>query len=234
MELGGKNPTIVYEDANLEKTIPETIRAAFANQGQVCLCGSRIFVQRNIYDQFRALFVAGVQKNTVGDPLLEDTKLGATVSKEHMEKVLGYIELAQKEGGKILAGGKRAHVPGRCENGYFIEPTVIEGLSHKCRTNQEEIFGPVVTLMPFDTEEEVLAMANSTPYGLAASVWTEDKARAKRMAEKLQTGIVWINCWNLRDLEAPFGGVKKSGVGREGKWRAMEFFTDEKTITQPK
>ena len=234
LELGGKNPTIVFDDADMQKTIPETMRAAFANQGQVCLCGSRLFVQRGIYEKFKEHFVAGVKMNTVGDPLAEGTKLGATVSKEHMEKVLGYIELAKQEGGKILTGGKRAQVAGRCENGYFIEPTVIEGLPHTCRTNQEEIFGPVVTLMPFESEEEVLAMANSTQYGLAASVWTQDKARAARMAEKLQSGIVWLNSWNLRDLEAPFGGVKKSGVGREGKWRAMEFFTDEKTITMPK
>lgn len=234
LELGGKNPTIVFEDAEWGETIRETMRAAFANQGQVCLCGSRLFVQRNIYDKFKSDFVAGVQMNKVGDPQSEGTKFGATISKEHMEKVLSYIELAKQEGGKILTGGQRATVSGRCENGYFIEPTVIEGLPHTCRTNQEEIFGPVVTLIPFDTEEEVLAMANSTEYGLAASVWTQDKARAARMAEGLQSGIVWLNCWNLRDLEAPFGGVKKSGIGREGKWRAMEFFTDEKTITQPK
>ncbi len=234
LELGGKNPTIVFDDADMGRTVPETMRAAFANQGQVCLCGSRLFIQRGIYEKFKEHFVAAVKMNAVGDPLSDGTKFGATVSKEHMEKVLGYIELAKQEGGKILTGGKRAKISGRCENGYFIEPTVIEGLPHTCRTNQEEIFGPVVTLMPFDTEEEVLAMANSTKYGLAASVWTQDKARAERMAEKLQSGIVWLNAWNLRDLEAPFGGVKKSGVGREGKWRAMEFFTDEKTVTMPR
>lgn len=234
LELGGKNPTIVFADAKWEETIRETIRAAFANQGQVCLCGSRLFIERKIYDQFKTDFVAGVKKYVVGDPLVEGSQLGATVSKDHMEKVLGYIELAKQEGGKILTGGKRVKLTGRCEHGYFIEPTVVEDLPYTCRTNQEEIFGPVVCLIPFDSEDEVLTMANSTQYGLAASVWTQDQARAARMAEKLQSGIVWLNAWNLRDLEAPFGGVKKSGIGREGKWRAMEFFTDEKTVTQPK
>ncbi len=234
LELGGKNPTIVFADAKWQETIRETIRAAFANQGQVCLCGSRLFIERKIYDQFKTDFVAGVKKYVVGDPLVEGSQLGATVSKDHMEKVLGYIELAKQEGGKILTGGKRVNLTGRCEHGYFIEPTVVEDLPYTCRTNQEEIFGPVVCLIPFDSEEEVLTMANSTQYGLAASVWTQDQTRAARMAEKLQSGIVWLNAWNLRDLEAPFGGVKKSGIGREGKWRAMEFFTDEKTVTQPK
>lgn len=232
LELGGKNPTIVFEDADMHKTMPEVLRAAFANQGQVCLCGSRLFIQRSIYEEFKKHFVAAAKSNTVGDPEAEGTKLGAVVSHDHMQKVLGYIELAKEEGGTILTGGKRKTVEGRCEHGYFIEPTVIEGLPYTCRTNREEIFGPVVTLIPFDSEDDVVEMANSTEYGLAASVWTKDEKRAARIAEQLESGIVWLNCWNLRDLEAPFGGVKKSGIGREGKWRAMEFFTNEKTVTK--
>ncbi|MGE0754912.1 MAG: aldehyde dehydrogenase [Alphaproteobacteria bacterium] len=231
LELGGKNPTIVFDDADMQKTMPEVLRAAFANQGQVCLCGSRLFIQRGIYDEFKKHFVAAAQSNVVGDPQDATTKLGAMVSHDHMQKVLGYIELAKEEGGRILTGGKRKQLQGRCEHGYFIEPTVIEGLSHTCRTNQEEIFGPVVTLIPFTDEADVITMANSTEYGLAASVWTKDEAKAARVAEKLESGIVWLNCWNLRDLDTPFGGVKKSGIGREGKWRALEFFTNEKTVT---
>lgn len=233
LELGGKNPTIVFDDCDMQKTIPEVVRSAFANQGQVCLCGSRLFVQRGIYDAFKEHFIKAVQNNKVGDPQAADSKLGAVVSHDHMQKVLGYIELAREEGGTVLVGGERKILEGRCEHGYFVEPTVIEGLSHTCRTNREEIFGPVVTLMPFDNEADVLEMANGTEYGLAASVWTEDEDKAERIADKLESGIVWINCWNLRDLDTPFGGVKKSGIGREGKWRALEFFTNEKTVTRP-
>lgn len=234
LELGGKNPTIIFDDAEWEKTLEGAKAGAFTNQGQVCLCGSRILVQDSIYEKFKNAFVAKTEEIVIGDPLDEATKHGATVSKPHMEKVLSYIDLAKHEGGKILAGGKRRMMNGRCKDGYFIEPTVIEGLGPNCRTNQEEIFGPVVTLMPFKTEEEALAIANGTSYGLAASVWTGDDARAQRMAAGIDSGIVWLNCWNLRDLDTPFGGMKKSGVGREGKQRAMEFFTEEKTITAPR
>lgn len=234
LELGGKNPTIVFEDADWEKTIEGTKNAAFTNQGQVCLCGSRILVQKSIYQRFKTDFIRKTQAIVIGDPLAETTRHGAMASKPHMEKVLRYIDLAREEGGEILAGGKRRTLEGRCQNGYFIEPTVIEGLPSNCRTNQEEIFGPVATLIPFDIEDEAIAIANSTMYGLAASVWTQNGDLSRRVAQRLQSGIVWINCWNVRDLETPFGGVKKSGVGREGKWRAMEFFTDEKTVTMPK
>lgn len=233
LELGGKNPAIIFDDADWDAMIEGVRTAAFANQGQVCLCGSRILVQRSVYDKFKADFLAKVAEIKIGDPLEAETTHGATVSKEHMGKVLGYIELAKQEGGTILTGGKRRIVKGRCADGYFIEPTVIEGLSPTCRTNQEEIFGSVVTLIPFDTEEEALEIANSTEYGLAASVWTSDDAKAERMAAHIESGIVWLNCWNLRDLDTPFGGVKKSGIGREGKWRAMQFFTEEKTVTRP-
>jgi aminomuconate-semialdehyde/2-hydroxymuconate-6-semialdehyde dehydrogenase len=231
LELGGKNPTLVFADCDFEKTVEGAVRAAFSNQGQVCLCGSRLFIEASIYEKFKEAFLKKAAAIKIGDPLEEGTQHGATVSKEHMEKVLSYIGLAQEEGGKILLGGRRRIVEGRCKGGYFIEPTVIEGLNESCRTNQEEIFGPVVALIPFKTEEEAIAMANGTQYGLASSVWTASEDRAKRIASKLQAGIVWVNCWNLRDLDTPFGGVRKSGVGREGKWRSMQFFTEEKTVT---
>jgi aminomuconate-semialdehyde/2-hydroxymuconate-6-semialdehyde dehydrogenase len=233
LELGGKNPTIIFDDADWQKAVEGAKAAAFTNQGQVCLCGSRILVQESMYEKFKKDFVAKVKAIAIGDPLEKNTQHGATVSKDHMEKVLSYIELAKKEGGTLLAGGQRFAAPGRCKEGYFIEPTVFEGLAANARTNQEEIFGPVATLIPFKTEEEALAIANGTQYGLASSVWTSDNARAKRMAENIESGIVWLNCWNLRDIDTPFGGMKKSGVGREGKQRAMEFFTEEKTITKP-
>lgn len=233
LELGGKNPTIVFDDANHDLSLQGAKMAAFTNQGQICLCGSRILVHQSIYSQFRDKFVEEAKTLPIGDPLSPDVILGAMVSKPHMEKVLGYIDLAEKEGGKILTGGNRRVVKGRCENGYFIEPTVIEGLPPDCRTNQEEIFGPVVTLIPFKDEDEAITIANSTQYGLAASLWTENPDRAKRVAARIDSGIVWVNCWNLRDLRTPFGGMKNSGVGREGGYRALEFFTEEKTICQP-
>ena len=232
LELGGKNPTIVFEDADIAAAAEGAVAAAFSNQGQICLCGSRLLVQESIYEHFKIAFLRKTAEIKIGDPLEPDTQHGAMVSKAHMEKVLGYIDLAVKEGGKIAMGGKRRIVSGRCEGGYFIEPTIIEGLPPNCRTNQEEIFGPVVTLLPFKTEEEAIAIANSTEYGLAASVWTKDKVRADRVAAKLESGIVWQNCWNIRDLHTPFGGVKKSGIGREGGRRALEFFTEEKTVSR--
>ena len=232
LELGGKNPTIIFEDAEWDKTVDGARASAFTNQGQVCLCGERMLVQESIYNRFKKEFVEKTEAIVIGDPLEAATQHGATVSKAHMEKVLSCIDLAKKEGGKILAGGKRRMLNGRCKDGYFIEPTVIEGLSPASRTNQEEIFGPVVTLIPFKDEDEALAIANNTPYGLAASVWTGDAARAERMAAGIDSGIVWLNCWNARDLDTPFGGMKKSGVGREGKQRALEFFTEEKTVTR--
>lgn len=230
LELGGKNPTIVFADADFEKAVQTSVRAAFSNQGEICLCGSRIFVERPVYEKFRDAFVEGVRKLQVGDPLEEKSWLGAIASRQHYDKILSYIELAKQEGGKILCGGGPVNPGGRCKNGYFISPTVIEGLSFDCRTNQEEIFGPVVTIQPFDTEEEVLQFANSTNYGLACSLWTSHLARAHRMAAQLQIGIVWINCWLLRDLRTPFGGMKGSGVGREGGFEALNFFTEEKNV----
>jgi aminomuconate-semialdehyde/2-hydroxymuconate-6-semialdehyde dehydrogenase len=229
LELGGKNPNIIFADCDFEEMMKTTLRSSFANQGQICLCGSRILVERSIYKKFRAEFVLRVKALKVGDPKT-DVNLGAVVSKPHMEKVLSYVELAQEEGGTVLCGGKRANVEGEFSEGYFLEPTVIEGLPHICRTNQEEIFGPVVTIMPFDTDEEALMMANSTKYGLASSIWTSDLKRAHRIARDLHTGIAWINCWLLRDLRTPFGGVKSSGVGREGGFEAFDFFTEPKNV----
>jgi aminomuconate-semialdehyde/2-hydroxymuconate-6-semialdehyde dehydrogenase len=230
LELGGKNPNLVFEDCNFEKAIKTSVAAAFTNQGEICLCGSRIFVQKSIYEKFKEAFVIEARKRTVGDPLVDTSRIGAIVSKAHYEKILSYIQLAKDEGGKILLGGNTVQPEGRCKNGWFIEPTVIEGLSHDCRVNQEEIFGPVVTLVPFETEDEALMMANSTPYGLASTVWTESLSRAHRVAARIESGIVWINCWLERDLRTPFGGVKQSGVGREGGTEALKFFTEEKNV----
>ncbi|MFI5221616.1 MAG: aldehyde dehydrogenase [Bacteroidia bacterium] len=230
LELGGKNPNIIFADCDFDKMISETVRSSFLNQGEICLCGSRIFIERPIYEKFKDAFIEKVNHQKPGDPLDEKTKSGAIVSKMHFEKILSYIELAKEEGGKILTGGKTVKLHGRCANGWFIEPTVIEGLPFDCRTNREEIFGPVVTIMPFDTEEEVLNYANSTPYGLASILWTENLTRAHRMANHIKSGIVWINCWLLRDLRTPFGGIKQSGVGREGGWEAMKFFTEQKNV----
>ncbi len=230
LELGGKNPNIIFDDCDLDKAIEMTVHSSFSNQGQICLCGSRIFIHQSIYKTFQEKFVERVKKLNVGDPLLAETNVGAVVSEAHMEKILSYVQLAQEEGGTILLGGKRKIVEGECKNGWFVEPTIIEGLPYNCRTNMEEIFGPVVTLTPFETEEEVIMMANSTKYGLSASIWSENLSRAHRVAEQIDAGIVWVNTWLLRDLRTPFGGIKQSGVGREGGFHALEFFTEPKNI----
>lgn len=229
LELGGKNPNIIFADCDFDEMIKTTVRSSFENQGQICLCGSRIFVERSIYDKFKNAFVEKVKNLKIGDPNT-DVNIGAIVSKNHYEKILSYIEIAKQEGGSILTGGHAVKLEGECANGYFIAPTVIEGLAYDCRTNMEEIFGPVVTIMPFDTEEEVLKYANATEYGLAATIWTNNLTRAHRMAENVQSGIIWINTWLLRDLRTPFGGMKNSGVGREGGWEAVRFFTEAKNV----
>ena len=230
LELGGKNPNVIFADCDYDKMLSTTIRSSFANQGQICLCGSRIFVERPIYERFKADFVERTKNLRVGDPLEDGSKVGAIVSQPHHEKILSYIKLAQEEGGTVLAGGHAVKLEGRCKDGYFIAPTIIEGLGYDCRTNQEEIFGPVVTIMPFDTEEEVLKYANSVRYGLASTIWTKDIDKASRMAQRIQAGIVWTNCWLLRDLRTPFGGMKDSGVGREGGFHALNFFTEQKNV----
>ena len=230
LELGGKNPTLIFDDCKYEKMLKTVVRSSFANQGQICLCGSRLLIHSSIYDKFKKDFIREVQKLKVGDPKSAETNQGALVSKAHMEKVLSYVEIAKSEGGKILCGGNQVDLSEEGLGGYFVEPTVIEGLGMSCRTNQEEIFGPVVTIMPFDTEEEAIELSNATSYGLAASVWTENVSRTNRVAEQLHMGIVWVNCWLLRDLRTPFGGVKNSGVGREGGFEALRFFTEPKNI----
>lgn len=230
LELGGKNPNIIFADCNYDKMLTTTMLSSFANQGQICLCGSRIFVERSIYDKFKKDFVERTKQLVVGNPLDDATKIGAVVSKPHQEKILSYIELAKQEGGTVLCGGHAIHMEGELSEGYYVAPTIIEGLSYTCRTNQEEIFGPVVTITPFDTEEEALTMANSTRYGLASVLWTENLTRAHRVASNIHAGIVWINCWLLRDLRTPFGGVKDSGVGREGGFEALDFFTEPKNV----
>jgi len=230
LELGGKNPNIIFADCNYDEMLATTIRSSFSNQGQICLCGSRIFVERPMYEQFKGDFVEHASKLKVGDPLEPGTDIGAIVSKQHYEKILSYIDLAKQEGGNIILGGKPVTLDGRCRDGWFIEPTVIDNLPHDCRTNQEEIFGPVATITPFDTEDEVLGYANSVRYGLSATVWTENLSRAHRVAAQIESGIVWVNCWLLRDLRTPFGGMKDSGLGREGGFEALQFFTEEKNV----
>ena len=231
LELGGKNPVIIFADCDYEEMLETTIRSSFSNQGQICLCGSRLLVQKSIYEKFVADFIARVTKLKIGDPASPDTQVGALISEGHMKKVLSYIELAQLEGGQIVCGGQQLNMPSPMDGGYFVAPTVITGLVQNCRTNQEEIFGPVVTIMPFETEMEAIAMANQSSYGLASVIWTNHLARAHRVSGAMHSGIVWVNCWLLRDLRTPFGGVKQSGMGREGGWEAIRFFTETKNVT---
>jgi aminomuconate-semialdehyde/2-hydroxymuconate-6-semialdehyde dehydrogenase len=231
LEMGGKNPAIVFADADLSDANLDTIvRSGFSNQGEICLCGSRLLVERSIYDVFMQRYLEKVKALKVGDPNDASSNLGALVSKPHFEKVMACIERAKQEGGAVSTGGDAVDVPGRCAGGWFVAPTVIEGLPQECATNREEIFGPVVTLIPFDSEDEAIAIANGTDYGLAASLWTGDLARAQRVAERIDFGIVWVNCWMLRDLRTPFGGVKNSGMGREGGVDALRFFTEPKNV----
>ncbi len=231
LELGGKNPNIIFADADLDAAITGSVRSSFANQGQVCLCGSRVFVERSAYKDFVDRFVEKASQLKSGDPLEETTDQGAIVSKTQLDKVKFYVDLAQKEGGKIALGGSTPKsVNERCQSGYFFQPTVITDLPVSCRVNREEIFGPVITITPFDNEEEVIGYANDTDYGLASSVWTQNLNRAHRVAEKIHTGTVWVNCWLVRDLRVPFGGMKQSGVGREGGEEALRFFTEPKNV----
>ncbi len=230
LEMGGKNPNIVFADCDFEAALKTSILAAFSNQGQICLCGSRILVEKSLYNKFRDALVERAQKIRIGNPLDEKTQLGAVVSKAHYQKILSCIERAKEEGGRILCGGGAAELGGENAGGYFIHPTLIEGLDVHCRTNQEEIFGPVAALIPFEGEEQAVEYANATNYGLSASLWTGDVGRAHRMADKIQSGAVWVNSWMLRDLRIPFGGMKNSGIGREGGFDSLKFFTEVKNI----
>ena len=230
LELGGKNPNIVFADANFDKAVTMAVKAGFSNQGQICLCGSRLFIQDEIYEKFKKALLEKVSKLKVGDPQDDGMDLGAVVSEEHMNKVLSKITQAKKIGGNILIGGNRKLIEGDLLNGYYIEPTVIENLPFDCEVNQEEIFGPVLTLIPFKDEEEVINMANSTKYGLSASIFTENISKGHRVAAAIKSGVVWINTWLLRDLRIPFGGMKQSGVGREGGFKSLQFFTEPKNV----
>jgi aminomuconate-semialdehyde/2-hydroxymuconate-6-semialdehyde dehydrogenase len=230
LEMGGKNPTVIFADADLREAVPQTVRAAFSNTGQICLCGSRILIEKSAYARVRDELVERVRALRVGDPLDPATEQGALVSRQHFDKVMGCLAVAREEGARVLCGGGRASPGGRCAEGFFIQPTLLEGLGPACRTNQEEIFGPVATLLPFESAEEAVRLANSTRYGLAASLWTRDLSRAHRVSAQLQSGIVWVNCWMFRDLRTPFGGVKESGVGREGGMDALRFFTEPKNV----
>ena len=231
LELGGKNPNIVFADADLDAAIAGSVRSSFANQGQICLCGSRVFVERSAYKDFVERFIERTSNLKVGDPLEEKTDQGAIVNKPQLDKIKFYVDLAQKEGGVIALGGSAPEsINDRCREGYFFQPTVITGLPVSCRTNREEIFGPVVTITPFESEDEVIGYANDCDYGLASSVWTQNLNRAHRVAEQIHTGTVWVNCWLVRDLRVPFGGMKASGVGREGGEEAVRFFTEAKNI----
>ena len=225
LELGGKNPNLIFADADLTEAVNTSIRSSFWNQGEICLCGSRIFVERSVHDRFVEEFVAATKRMRIGDPSDESTDVGALISAAHLEKVRGYVDLARAEGGSILTGGNRVERPG-----FFFEPTVITGLGCDRRVLQEEIFGPVVTITPFDNEDEAVSFANSTRYGLSASLWTRDLQRAHRVASAIDAGTVWINCWLLRDLRVPFGGMKESGVGREGGFESLNFFTEAKNV----
>ncbi|MFK8060612.1 MAG: aldehyde dehydrogenase [Polaribacter sp.] len=229
LELGGKNPNIIFADCDYDKMLETTVRSSFANQGQICLCGSRILVEEKIYEKFKKDFIKKVSELKVGNPSEETTNIGALVSNEHLEKVKSYIDIAEQEGGKILFGGNRVEVK-NSENGYYLQPTIIEVSDNNCRLNQEEIFGPVVTIMSFKTDEEALTLANETKYGLSATLWTNKLNRTMQFSKQLHTGIVWVNTWMLRDLRTPFGGAKDSGVGREGGFEALRFFTEPKNI----
>lgn len=229
LELGGKNPNIIFADCDYEKMLETTVRSSFANQGQICLCGSRIFVEEKIYDKFKTDFIKKVSELKVGNPSEKKTNIGALVSKEHLEKIKSYIDITAQENGKILFGGNRVVVK-NCENGYYLQPTIIEVSDNKCKLNQQEIFGPVVTMMSFKTDKEALTLANDTKYGLSSTLWTNNLNRTMLFSKQLQTGIVWVNTWMLRDLRTPFGGTKDSGIGREGGFEALRFFTEPKNI----
>lgn len=231
LELGGKNPNIVFADADLDEVIKTSLRSSFENQGEICLCGSRIFVEASLYPSFVERLVSETRKLRVGDPDDPASDLGALISRAHLDKVLSYIRLTKEEGGRILCGGGAPETVGeRCRGGFFVQPTVIVNLKPDCRVNQEEIFGPVVSITPFQSEDDAVAFANGTPFGLSASLWTQNLNRAHRVAERLEVGTVWVNCWLLRDLRVPFGGTKQSGVGREGGDEALRFFTEPKTV----
>lgn len=225
LELGGKNPNIIFADCDLDEAVKTSVKSSFTNQGEICLCGSRILIEESIYDEFKKRFLEACKKIIVGDPMDPQSTMGALVSSDHLDKVDSYVKLAQQEGGTILTGGRKVDY-----EGFYYEPTVIEGLDENCRTNLEEIFGPVVTLNPFKREEDAIRIANSTRYGLSCTIWTSDLKRAHRVSHAVQSGIIWVNCWLVRDLRTPFGGMKDSGIGREGGNDALRFFSEPQNV----
>ena len=234
LEMGGKNPAIIFEDCNYELMLETVVRSSFSNQGQICLCSSRILVESSIYEKFKVDFCSKVSELIIGDPMHLDTQFGAISSEQHFLKIKDYMDLANKEGANILTGGSVEELSGRCAKGWYFRPTVLEGLDHSSRLNQEEIFGPIVTLQSFSSEHEAIHMANDTDYGLSATIWTGDLDKGKRISEDIDSGIIWINSWLLRDLRTPFGGMKNSGLGREGGDDALKFFTEQKNICIPR
>ena len=230
LEMGGKNPVIIFDDCDYNKMINSLIKSSFLNQGQICLAGSRIYVQETIYDKFKKDFIAKIKKLKIGDPFSSNTDQGAIVSSEHLNKIIKYVESAKEEGGKILSGGSIPKINSKFSSGWYFYPTVIENLSQKSKLNKEEIFGPVVTLNKFKNEEDAIKMANDTDYGLASIIWTRNINKANKLAVLLESGLVWINCWLERDLRTPFGGIKNSGYGKEGGKYALDFFTEPKNV----
>ena len=230
LEMGGKNPALVFKDSDFDLAIENCIRSAFLNQGQICLCGSRILIEESLYEKFKSVFVKRASMLIVGSPKDSKSNLGAIVSKEHLNSILSKIDIAKKEGGSILCGGVQVSLPGELSNGYYLSPTVIEGTKSSDTINQEEVFGPVVTIMPFKTEKEAIELCNNTKYGLSASIFTQNISRAHRVSAKLDAGVIWVNSWLVRDLRIPFGGMKSSGVGREGGFSSLEFFTETKNV----
>ena len=234
LEMGGKNAAIIFDDCNYSEMLDTIVKSSFSNQGQICLCTSRLLIESTIYDKFKSELIDRVSRIKIGDPKDDNTEFGAISSKGHFDKILKYIEIAKNEGGKILSGGNPIKIKGRCENGYYINPTIIDSLDNTSIINQDEIFGPVVTLQSFDSEEDAINIANDSVYGLSATIWTENNDKADRISSKIEAGVIWINCWLLRDLRTPFGGMKESGMGREGGDYALDFFTETKNICRSK
>lgn len=229
-ELGGKNAAIVFADCEFEETIKGLSDAVFLNTGQVCLCAERVYVERRIYPQFVDALKKKAESLNAGWPHDEKADLGPLISSQHREKVLSYYRLAREEGATVVTGGGVPQFGDNRDNGFYIQPTILTGLSESARCVTEEIFGPVCHIAPFDSEEEAVAMANHTKYGLAASLWTSDLKRGHRVAQQINVGITWVNCWFLRDLRTPFGGVGLSGIGREGGMHSLNFYSELNNI----
>ena len=234
LEMGGKNPAIIFADCDYESMLKTVVKSSFTNQGQICLCSSRILVEDSIFEKFKTDFCNAISKLNIGDPIDDKTQFGSISSESQFKKIKHYINVAKNESGNILFGGNAIQLQGRCKNGWFIDPTVIEGLDNRSRLNQEEIFGPVVTLQSFQSEKEAIEIANDTQYGLSATIWTKSHKKSNRVAKNIDAGVIWINCWMVRDLRTPFGGMKDSGLGREGGESALRFFTEQKNICKPK